>query len=222
MKLHIKPITLVLCAMLAGGAVAVALLLPGTLDSRRTLEIERAATPTPTADVRSMLMVTLDPANTPAPTPMLLKTGVKGDEVTRLQQRLKELGYYNGEVDGQYGPGTAEAVRVFQAQHGLDSDGIAGEATRTRLYAQDAQTCVPTVTPTATPSLLKRATPATPCGKCSSASRSWATTTARWTATSAAARRKRCASTSARTAWMWTALPRKRPSPASTAIRPSR
>ena len=113
MKLHIKPITLVLCAMLAGGAVAVALLLPGTLDSRRTLEIERAATPTPTADVRSMLMVTLDPANTPAPTPMLLKTGVKGDEVTRLQQRLKELGYYNGEVDGQYGPGTAEAVRVF-------------------------------------------------------------------------------------------------------------
>ena len=94
MKLHIKPITLVLCAMLAGGAVAVALLLPGTLDSRRTLEIERAATPTPTADVRSMLMVTLDPANTPAPTPMLLKTGVKGDEVTRLQQRLQELGYY--------------------------------------------------------------------------------------------------------------------------------
>lgn len=156
MKLHIKPITLVLCAMLAGGAVAVALLLPGTLDSRRTLEIERAATPTPTADVRSMLMVTLDPANTPAPTPMLLKTGVKGDEVTRLQQRLKELGYYNGEVDGQYGPGTAEAVRVFQAQHGLDSDGIAGEATRTRLYAQDAQTCVPTATPTATPSLLKK------------------------------------------------------------------
>ena len=77
--------------MLAGGAVAVALLLPGTLDSRRTLEIERAATPTPTADVRSMLMVTLDPANTPAPTPMLLKTGVKGDEVTRLQQRLQEL-----------------------------------------------------------------------------------------------------------------------------------
>ena len=132
MKLHIKPITLVLCAMLAGGAVAVALLLPGTLDSRRTLEIERAATP------------------------MLLKTGVKGDEVTRLQQRLKELGYYNGEVDGQYGPGTAEAVRVFQAQHGLDSDGIAGEATRTRLYAQDAQTCVPTATPTATPSLLKK------------------------------------------------------------------
>ena len=156
MKLHIKPITLVLCAMLAGGAVAVALLLPGTLDSRRTLEIERAATPTPTADVRSMLMVTLDPANTPAPTPMLLKTGVKGDEVTRLQQRLQELGYYNGEVDGQYGPGTAEAVRVFQAQHGLDSDGIAGEATRARLYAQDAQTCVPTATPTATPSLLKK------------------------------------------------------------------
>ena len=92
MKLRIKPITLVLCAMLAGGALASALLLPGTLDSRRTLEIERAATPTPTADVRSMLMVTPDPANTPVPTAMLLTTGVKGDEVTRLQQRLQELG----------------------------------------------------------------------------------------------------------------------------------
>ena len=61
MKLHIKPITLVLCAMLAGGAVAVALLLPGTLDSRRTLEIERAATPTPTADVRLSLIHISEP-----------------------------------------------------------------------------------------------------------------------------------------------------------------
>ena len=85
-----------------------------------------------------------------------LGMGASGSQVIALQKNLKELGYYNGEVDGQYGPGTAEAVRVFQAQHGLDSDGIAGEATRTRLYAQDAQTCVPTATPTATPSLLKK------------------------------------------------------------------
>ena len=117
MKLHIKPITLVLCAMLAGGAVAVALLLPGMLDSRRTLEIERAATPTPTADVRSMLMVTLDPANTPAPTPMLLKTGVKGDEVTRLQQRLKELGYFSANCTGYFGSITLTAVKSFQREN---------------------------------------------------------------------------------------------------------
>ena len=154
--MKLKPTTLLFSALLAGAAVAVALLLPRTLDSRRVLEVERSATPTPTADVRSMLMVTPDPNNTPTPTAMLLKVGVKGDEVTRLQQRLQELGYYNGEVDGQYGPGTAEAVRAFQTQHGLDSDGIAGEATRARVYAQDAQTCVPTPSPTVTPSLLKK------------------------------------------------------------------
>ena len=140
MKLSIKPITLVFCAMLAGAVVAIALLLPGTLDSRRTLKIERAATPTPTADVRSHADGDPRPQQHPAPTAMLLKTGVKGDEVTRLQQRLQELGYYNGEVDGQYGPGTAEAVRVLPGPARLDSDGIAGEATRARLYAQDAQT----------------------------------------------------------------------------------
>ena len=161
MKLHIKPITLVLCAMLAGGAVAVALLLPGTLDSRRTLEIERAATPTPTADVRSMLMVTLDPANTPAPTPMLLKTGVKGDEVTRLQQRLKELGYYDGEVDGDFGGGTEEAVRLYQRQNGLDVDGIAAEKTFASLYSDNARqvTITPTPDPAQMPLLVNREHP---------------------------------------------------------------
>ncbi len=99
--------TIVLCVALAGAIAAIALLLPNTLEQKRVLDIESAATPTPTADVRSMLLVTVDSNNTPEPTPMLLKAGVKGDEVTRLQQRLKELGFYTGEVDGQYGPGTA-------------------------------------------------------------------------------------------------------------------
>lgn len=156
MKRMPKPMTLLLCAVLAVAVAAIALLLPRTLDSRRVLDRERAATPTPTADVRSMLRVTPDPNNTPTPTAMLLKTGVKGDEVTRLQTRLKELGYYTGEVDGQYGQGTAEAVKLFQAQHGLDSDGIAGEATRTQLYAQAAQTYIPTPAPSPTPSLVKK------------------------------------------------------------------
>jgi peptidoglycan hydrolase-like protein with peptidoglycan-binding domain len=42
---------------------------------------------------------------------------------------LKELGFYTGEVDGQYGPGTQQSVMLFQAQHGLDDDGIFGRAT---------------------------------------------------------------------------------------------
>ena len=48
--MKLKPTTLLFSALLAGAAVAVALLLPRTLDSRRVLEVERSATPTPTAD----------------------------------------------------------------------------------------------------------------------------------------------------------------------------
>jgi len=39
------------------------------------------------------------------------------------------LGYYQGEADGVYGPGTAEAVRRFQADHNLTPDAIVGPAT---------------------------------------------------------------------------------------------
>ena len=44
----------------------------------------------------------------------VLKTGSTGDAVKQLQQKLKELGYYTGSVDGAYGAGTANAVKEFQ------------------------------------------------------------------------------------------------------------
>lgn len=156
MNIRIRPVTVVLCLVLAAGIAAIAVIAPRTRNAKEKLIIEQRATPTPTADVRSMLQVTIDPNNTPAPTPVLLKNGVEGDEVKRLQQRLRELEYYSGEVDGQYGPGTAEAVRLFQTQHGLDADGMAGEATLARVYMQSAQKFVPTPAPTATPALLKK------------------------------------------------------------------
>lgn len=151
-----KAMTLVLCAVLLLGLAGVAVLLPRTLQAKRTLEIESAATPTPTANISSMLLVTPEPGSTPAPTAYLLKTGVKGDEVQRVQQRLKDLGYYDGQVDGQYGAGTAEAVRLFQEQHGLTGDGIVGEGTRAALFAATAQTYIPVDTATPAPDLLKR------------------------------------------------------------------
>ena len=68
----------------------------------------------------------------------ILTVGAKGDEVTRLQQRLKDLGYLDGKVDGQYGGGTKRAVIAFQRRNGLTTDGIAGVDTQTKLYAEDA------------------------------------------------------------------------------------
>lgn len=68
----------------------------------------------------------------------ILTVGARGDEVTRLQQRLKELGYLSGKVDGQFGGGTKRAVISFQRRNGLATDGVAGEATLAKLYAEDA------------------------------------------------------------------------------------
>lgn len=59
----------------------------------------------------------------------LSKMGSRGDEVRRIQQKLKSMGYYTGSVDGIYGSQTQNAVRKFQRDNGLTVDGIAGPKT---------------------------------------------------------------------------------------------
>lgn len=59
----------------------------------------------------------------------LSKLGSRGNEVRRIQTKLKELGYYNGSVDGIYGVKTQKAVRAFQKNCGITADGIAGPKT---------------------------------------------------------------------------------------------
>ena len=59
----------------------------------------------------------------------LSKMGSRGDEVRRIQQKLKSMGYYTGSVDGIYGTQTQSAVKKFQQDNGLDADGIAGSKT---------------------------------------------------------------------------------------------
>ena len=71
-----------------------------------------------------------------------LKRGMKGEDVRKLQHRLMELGYALPKygADGDYGSETATAVKAFQADRGLQTDGIAGEATLAALYAGQANT----------------------------------------------------------------------------------
>ena len=40
--------------------------------------------------------------------------GSRGDEVRRVQQKLRQWGYYDGEIDGVYGQDTYDAVLYFQ------------------------------------------------------------------------------------------------------------
>ena len=63
-----------------------------------------------------------------------LKNGSAGVPVSELQGALKLLGYYNGDVDGNFGESTELAVFRFQRAAGLNPDGIVGRATWQRLF----------------------------------------------------------------------------------------
>ena len=80
-------------------------------------------------------MLTLSAFVSPDPpaTETLSRLWSTGNEVTAIQQKLKERGLYTGNVDGIYGPNTQSAVIKFQKQQGLSADGIAGPATLKRL-----------------------------------------------------------------------------------------
>jgi peptidoglycan hydrolase-like protein with peptidoglycan-binding domain len=56
-------------------------------------------------------------------------------EVRDSQQRLQALGFYNGPIDGVWGPETRDAVERFQASRGLTVTDRLDEPTRTALLA---------------------------------------------------------------------------------------
>ena len=67
-----------------------------------------------------------------------LSLNKQGNDVTSLQARLTELGYYTGRISGSYGKLTKAAVEAFQRANGLTADGIAGVRTQTKLYSTGA------------------------------------------------------------------------------------
>ena len=130
-----------LIAGLAGLAVLVVLgvvLLTQMIPTIGEVRREMSLTPTPLPPVPDTVReAPVDPAKaTPEPP---LSTGSRGEKVWKLQTRLQELGYYEGEIDGQYGPGTQGAVVDFQKMNGLDTDGLAGEETQRVLYSDQAR-----------------------------------------------------------------------------------
>ena len=105
-------------------------------------QVTPTPTPTPTA--------TINPGYT-VPT-RTLRSGSTGDDVSTVQRRLAELGYYTTTVTGQYGTATVTAVTAFQKENGLDADGVAGSKTYAVLFSASARPApVPTATPTAAP-----------------------------------------------------------------------
>lgn len=123
---------------------------PATLNTPETNFMVFGATEQPTAlpelTPEPQIELTATPGPTPEATYSTLRKGSQGREVVTLQQALAELGYLNGATDGNFGTGTETAVKNFQADHGLEADGIAGRMTLEALFELSTVTPIPEVT----------------------------------------------------------------------------
>ncbi len=89
---------------------------------------------------------TAAPTTAPAPTPtatakpvpapvVMLRPGDTGPKVRALQARLRQLSWFDGDVNDRYGARTTTAVRGFQAKRGFDPTGVLDERTWDKLVA---------------------------------------------------------------------------------------
>jgi Putative peptidoglycan binding domain len=65
---------------------------------------------------------------------MNIQRGASGDNVQRIQQRLRDLGLYTGSIDSSFGGGTEAAVKNYQLQQKLPSNGVVDAATWAALF----------------------------------------------------------------------------------------
>jgi peptidoglycan hydrolase-like protein with peptidoglycan-binding domain len=83
-----------------------------------------------------------------------LQRGMTDSAAVRLvQARLRDLHYYSGGIDGDFGATTEAAVKAFQSANGLTPDGRVGSGTYSRLFGTDTgnNTQTPTPRPGTTP-----------------------------------------------------------------------
>lgn len=86
-----------------------------------------------------------------------IRKGAEGKDVSRLQTRLSELGYYAGKISGKYLDGSVKAVAAFQKDNGLEESGVADVKTQQKLYSEDVVAATPD--PNATPTPVPAPTP---------------------------------------------------------------
>ena len=103
-----------------------------------------APTPSPaTTPAVPAASLSPSPSPTPAPSPTasptpaasapvdfpVLRLGMRGPAVMRLQERLRSAGVFTGSIDGVFGAQTQAAVQAAQRRLGLTPDGVVGPAT---------------------------------------------------------------------------------------------
>ena len=82
----------------------------------------------------------------------VLRAGMTGESVTALQTSLRNLGYKDAagndlRTDGQFGANTDYALKTFQREHGLHTDGIAGPHTMQTIGKAEATPLSPAERP---------------------------------------------------------------------------
>ena len=106
---------------------------PDVIEETPEPDVIEEDTPEPTEEV---------PEETPEPTVQYatLKKHDKSEAVNTLQYRLMELGYLDiDEPTNYFGTSTESALILFQRQHDLKQDGVAGNETQTILFSEGAE-----------------------------------------------------------------------------------
>jgi hypothetical protein len=105
------------------GLVAACSTVSPSMDAEVTTTATTATTTTATATATTATVAVAaadqnagEQAEIPAPK-------VRHGDIVWIQERLQELGYYNGRADGAVGKATQSAVKVYQQDQGLESDG---------------------------------------------------------------------------------------------------
>lgn len=88
-----------------------------------------------------------------------IERGDKGDAVANLQQRLQQLGYYEGKITSKMDSETQRAMKLFEKANGLQNDGIASAEDQQLLFSSQV---IARATPTPKPVITPRPTPAVP------------------------------------------------------------
>jgi peptidoglycan hydrolase-like protein with peptidoglycan-binding domain len=141
---------------------------PTSLPTKSAAKPTATPTHTPTPTAKSTRKAESKPTKTRKPTatqqkkkqlvagPAIMARGSQGDRVRGLQARLRQIGWYSGNVTGFYGSVTATAVRGFQARRAIPATGAVDQRTLERLVAMTHQ-------PTANE--LRNVTPTTSSGR---------------------------------------------------------
>ncbi|MGD1901648.1 MAG: peptidoglycan-binding protein [Geitlerinemataceae cyanobacterium] len=107
--------SLAVAALVALGGNASALASP-------TDSVETDATPT----LAQQIPAPAGAVATPSGDLPRLTEGMNGTAVTMLQVILRDLGFYDGAIDGDFGPRTAASARAAQAEYDLAQDAVIG------------------------------------------------------------------------------------------------